>query len=211
MKIIIALLALITISFSAFSQKDLCFRTGLNLAKHRGDVYPKNTYKIGVNAGFTYDIEVIDNLFFRPGLYFTIKGTRDQIKHDNNSPWIKRSINQNEIEFPLLIAYKIDINSTYAIDFQAGPYFAYGFGGHQIHHPGNFKQRFYQRHKDGVDQNGSVQYFKRLDIGVNFGAGIDISRFYVGVAYELGFLNIGDFKERVIKPNCLMINVGYYL
>ena len=55
------------------------------------------------------------------------------------------------------------------------------------------------------------EYFKRLDIGVNFGAGVDISRLYVGVIYELGFLKIRDSKERVIKPNCLMFNVGYYL
>ena len=55
------------------------------------------------------------------------------------------------------------------------------------------------------------EYFKRLDIGVNFGAGVDISRLYIGAAYELGFLNIGDFKQRVIKPTCLMINLGYYL
>ena len=212
MKKLIALIAVVTLSISTFSQtKDLCARGGLNLAKHRGDVYPHNANKYGVNFGFTYDFELFNNLYFRPGLYFTMKGTRDKIKHDNNSPWIKRYLNQNEIEFPLLIAYKIKINSTYAIDFQAGPYCGIGFCGHQKHRPGSFKQRFFQRHNDGVNESGSVQYFKRLDLGVNFGAGVDISRLYGGAAYELGFLNIGDFKQRVIKPTCLMINLGYYL
>ena len=98
MKKLIALIALVTLSISTFSQtKDLCARGGLNLAKHRGDVYPHNANKYGVNFGFTYDFELFNNLYFRPGLYFTMKGTRDKIKHDNNSPWIKRYLNQNEI------------------------------------------------------------------------------------------------------------------
>ena len=50
----------------------------------------------------------------------------------------KYYLNQNEIEFPLLIAYKIDINSTYAIDLQAGPYCGIGFCGHQKQRPGSF-------------------------------------------------------------------------
>ncbi|MBO4244779.1 MAG: PorT family protein [Bacteroidales bacterium] len=209
MKKLIALIALITISLSAFSQtKDLCARGGFNFAKHRGDVFPYNKAKFGVNLGFTYDIELFNNLFFRPGLYFTMKGTRDQ-RLDNNGAWLKYYLNQNEIEFPLLIAYKIDINSTYAIDLQAGPYCGIGFCGHLKHRPGNFKQRYYQRH--GMAKVKDSEYFKRLDIGVNFGAGVDISRLYVGVIYELGFLKIRDSKERVIKPNCLMFNVGYYL
>ena len=205
MKRILTLLVLITLSISAYSQKDLCFRTGLNLAKHRGDVFPKNTYKIGLNAGFTYDIESMNNLFFRPGLYFTIKGTRNQIKHDNNSPWIKCDYNQNDVEMPLLIAYKIKANSTFAIDFQAEPYIAYGFGGHQKQRPGKFKQRTFERHN-----NESEGYFRRLDVGFNFGAGIDINRFYVGAAFDLGLLKLRE-SQRVLKPNCLMFNVGYYL
>ena len=69
MKKLIALIALVTLSISTFSQtKDLCARGGLNLAKHRGDVYPHNANKYGVNFGFTYDFELFNNLYFRPRL-----------------------------------------------------------------------------------------------------------------------------------------------
>ena len=204
MKKLIALFTLITLSISAFSQqKDLCVRGGFNIAKHRGDVYAKNEAKYGVNLGFTYDIELIDNLYFRPGIFFTMKGTRDQIY---DKIWHKRSLNQNYIDFPLLVAYKIDINSTCDIDIHAGPYCAIGFCGHNKLSTDDFKQRTFQRHND--EDNG---FYRRLDIGINLGAGVDISRFYIGAAYELGFLKVKNFKDRVIKPNCLMFNVGYYL
>ena len=99
MKKLLALFAVIAITISAASAQDICFRGGLNLAKHIGDASATSKAKFGVNLGATVDFELIDDLYFRPGLMFTMKGA----KYDTGNDVF---VNQNYFEVPLGFAYK---------------------------------------------------------------------------------------------------------
>lgn len=196
MKKLLALFAVIALTLSAASAQDFCLRAGMNLANHIGDKDEYSQVKVGLNAGVTVDFELIDDLYFRPGVLFTMKGGRTNQGDDKYK-------NQNYLEVPLFFAYKIDINRNLGIDFQTGPYMALGvFGKTKNKTQGTDWKTFKRKGNDAVH---------RFDLGWNFAAGVDIDQFYFGFGYEFGFLKLRDNSNWKPKNGCFMFNFGYYL
>lgn len=203
MKKFLALFAVIAITFSAASAQDICLRGGMNLAKHIGTYPYFNKVKFGVNLGATVDFELVDDLYLRPGLFFTMKGGRKNAGDDE-------FCNQNYFEIPVDVAYKIEFNRNLALDIQAGPYFAVGFCG---------KNKNKTKHKEDPNytypktfkNNAKDWQIHRFDLGLNFGIGMDVDQFYFGLGYDLGLLKLYDDDHHKRKNSCLMFNFGYYL
>ena len=198
MKKLLALFAVIAITISAASAQDICFRGGLNLAKHIGDASATSKAKFGVNLGATVDFELIDDLYFRPGLMFTMKGA----KYDTGNDVF---VNQNYFEVPFVFAYKLDLNGDLALDFQTGPFVAVGFCG-------KIKNKTTDNNRSTFKRNGNDEYH-RFDLGWNLGIGVDVDQFYFGLGYDWSFLKLRDdnhdhWKQ---KNGCFMFNFGYYL
>lgn len=61
------------------------------------------------------------------------------------------------------------------------------------------------------DEEGSTGAgAKRFDVGLQFGAGITLARhYYLGVAYEFGFVNMFKNNGSSSKNSNFMINIGY--
>lgn len=196
MKKLLALFAVIALTLSAASAQDFCLRAGMNLANHIGDNDTYRQVKVGLNAGVTVDFELLDDFYFRPGALFTMKGGRTNKGDDVYK-------NQNYLEVPLFFAYKVDVNRSFAIDFQTGPYLAVGLFGKTKNKTRKTDWKSFKH-----DGNNAVH---RFDFGWNVAAGVDVDQFYFGFGYEFGFLKLYDNDNWKPKNGCFMFNFGYYL
>ena len=191
MKRLILIIALIAFSVSAAFSQHICARAGLNITKFISDANIFTTVKPGANAGATVDLSLGKDFFFRPGMMFTMKGA-----HYDNS----RYDNLNYLELPLLMAYKERVGHNMAVDFQTGPYLSVGISGKINKKAENYAVPSF------------VNEYRKFDFGWNFGMGLDINRFTIGISYDCGLYKLRDhyYSQDVQKNGCLMINFGYY-
>ena len=191
MKRLTLIIALIASTISAAFSQDFCARAGLNITKFISDANIFTTVKPGANAGVTVNLALGKDFFVRPGVMFSMKGA-----HYANS----RYDNLNYLEFPILMAYKERVGHNMAVDFQTGPYLSVGLGGKINKKAENFD---WPSFADGE--------YRRFDFGWNFGMGLDINKFTIGIAYDCGLYKLRDhYNQDVQKNGCLMINFGYY-
>jgi hypothetical protein len=155
----------------------------------------KGTYsdlktKGGINLGLFFDVPITKRFSFQPKLMFSAKGTDYKIDS------VQYSLSPVYIEVPLNIGYRLGNISLFV-----GPYFACGIGGLKMDQQGNLKDISF-----GSGQNKDM---KQLDVGLNFGLGINIRGFQISAQYGLGLANIApnttvysEMKNRVIGISC---------
>ena len=100
-----------------------------------------------------------------------------------------------------MVSYRYDFGDAAQLQFNVGPYFAYGIGG-------KYKE------EEG-DEEYSSDFFdedtKKFDMGLQVGGGVTISKhYYIGAAFEWGFTNLWkDADDESLKTRNFMINIGY--
>jgi hypothetical protein len=173
-------------------------RGGLNLAYMKvkeGHVSNTGDTRTSFNAGVSVDIPLLQSIYLQSGLYYTSKGTK--YKDDD---W-KETSSANYLEIPVLASYRYDFGDAAQLQFNVGPYFAYGIGG-------KYKE------EEG-DEEYSSDFFdedtKKFDMGLQVGGGVTISKhYYIGAAFEWGFTNLWkDADDESLKTRNFMINIGY--
>lgn len=88
------------------------------------------------------------------------------------------------------------------MQFNVGPYLAYGIGGKVKVTDGS--------DEDEEDFFGDDSGAKRFDAGLHIGAGITVAQhYYLGVAYQWGWVNINEDSDLTVKNKNFMINLGY--
>lgn len=173
-------------------------RVGLNLA-NMVDKDDKVSYKTDTrtsfNAGVMVDIPLLQSIYLQSGLYYTSKGFKDK-----GDDW-KTTASADFIELPILASYRYDFGDAAQLQFNFGPYFAYGIGGKWKEENGN------KEYSDDFFDDDTHKF----DMGLQVGGGVTISQhYYIGVAYEWGLTNLWkDSDDDSLKSKNLMINVGY--
>ncbi len=162
-------------------------RAGMNISSLSGDADGFDS-RIGYHVGAIMDWNVAGNLYVQPGLFFTTRGVKE-------GDW---KMNANYLQIPISVAYRFPVSDTFKIDVNAGPYFAMGIGG-------KYKQDGF---KDS-DIFGDEGDCKRFDAGLRVGAGVQISKFSVGLIYDLGLANISKADGVDLKNGAFQISVGY--
>ena len=161
-KIITSVLALfIVVAFTNQANAQLEARAGLVLAKIKSGFFGVTTSsdaRIGAQLGVTYDKSINDNISFRPGLMYTMKGGSG----DDDSGGSEGGT-LGYIGIPLDFVYSTPISEN-TLSFHAGPYLDY-----LLH---------------GTD--GATDVFKSTDFGFNIGAGFDLGQIGFGVNISTG-------------------------
>jgi len=118
--------------------------------------------------------------------------------------------NLNYLEMPLLAVFQISFGEKTRLEFQIGPYVAYGICGKYKLEVGTNMVK---------DKNGNYSaeseyekfpsfkesaLFKRFDCGGNLGLGVNYDHFYIGAAYELGAITFMSSTN-----HCFSVNLGY--
>lgn len=202
MKLFVVVIAL-AITTESFAQ-GFGIKAGLNLSNmlSEDDEFVYSDYydnKAGFHLGVTAEFPVSEMFSFETGLLFTQKGLKI------TNIWgmkVDVSLNLNYLEVPLLGKVTYDLGGA-SIYGQLGPYVGFGLSG---------KWKSEDEEEDvewGSDE--MKDDFKRLDFGLNIGAGAQISNITIGATYGLGLANISPDDYRGYRENhrVIAISIGY--
>jgi hypothetical protein len=178
---------------SGLAQVKTEYIIGLNLStitlKTNG-VSSKASTPAGIHFGGLIEVPLKGRFTLQPGLLFSAKGS------DYKVDTIEFSISPIYIEVPVNAVYSFG-SDVVKISLFAGPYFACGVGGYKFESGSEIESiRF------GSGKNRDLMPF---DIGLNFGAGINIKGLLVSAQYGMGLANISptasadtEMKNKVI-------------
>jgi hypothetical protein len=173
-------------------------KVGLNLStmtlKSSGVSFDPKTY-VGFNAGVIAEISLPANLALQPGIFYSAKGSKFTFGEESGT------ISPSFIEIPVNVLYKFDVGGL-KIFVNAGPYFAYGIGGKIKSGSESQDIEFGSAEKDDL---------KPLDIGLNVGAGVEISNIIISANYGLGLANLSPVttNDTEMKIKVIGFSLGY--
>jgi len=213
--IIKTILITIALSIGVFANaqdKPLTFgvKAGMNLSNFSGDGAKGSDAKVGFNVGLTLDYAFSQDLYLMTGLEFSMKGAKDEgpVSEGDVSFNGKETSNPMYLQIPIHIGYKFPVTDNTNLVLHVGPYVAYGIAG---------KYKL-----DGIGTVGDVSghikpeidFFsddraKRFDFGLGLGIGVEFGKFGVGLGYDLGLLNISQYKEAKVRNMNAYLTVGY--
>ena len=169
-------------------------RGGLNFSSLSGDdAFDETGTKSGINLGIIFDIPITSEIYFQPGLYYSVKGASDMVvKTHSKSNWTtnKEDLDMKFVEIPLLVSYHYDVKEDVQLQGAIGPYVAYGIS------------------SDLFDDNVLSNPDNRLDAGLRLEVGAVYQKhYYAGLGYESGLKDLGS--EINARSTNFFINIGY--
>lgn len=201
MKKLILFAALITFGISAYSQVEIRPYAGLNfsnVSKAPDNISTKA--KVGSQIGAS--VMFGHQLYFNPSISYFWRSTEFSSSGDNSlEQSLKTDQKVSGVSIPLLVGFKF-------LDAGNDPFFnARVFGG-----PSMMFMSTQKYTNNLVDE--SVDWNK-TQWAAQLGAGLDISIFFLDVAYEFGLSKMNDPKDgssiKDIKNNTFFINAGVRL
>ena len=201
----------------------LCFQSyaqtfgikgGLNLSnmlmEEDGETWSDDfKMKPGFHIGGVVDFPFTDLLSLETGLILDTKGFK--AKEEGSGYSYKETLNLYYLDIPVILKVGFDVGSNVRIFGDAGPYIGVGLSG-------KVKSVYEDQGSEETDEekiewgNTDDDHLKRLDYGLTFGGGVEISAFVIGISYDLGLANISAYTdyETKIKNRVLKIYFGYW-
>lgn len=187
LKIIIALLLLVSISQFTFAQgssDSSNFKFGIKGGVNFSNLYTQNVESNNVLTGFNLGIfaklPITSSFAIQPELLYTTKGA--QLTYNNYFVNGTAKFNLNYIELPVLLV----VNLTNNFNLHAGPYVAYLVDGTATNNP--------QGTVFDIQNNLSNKDYNKFDTGLAVGLGFDANKIGFGARYNYGLQKVG--KER---------------
>lgn len=148
----------------------------------------------GIHFGGLIEIPIKRNFTLQPALLFSAKGSNYKIDT------VEFSMSPIYIEVPVNAVYSFG-SDVVKISLYSGPYFAVGMGGYKIVSGGELKNIMYG---SGVNKD-----LKIFDIGLNFGAGLNIKGLLISAQYGLGITNVSPVKKNVSEMKNRVIGISF--
>ena len=176
-------------------------RIGMTMANFSGDDVDMDA-KTGLTLAGTVGVRLSDSapVFLESGLYYTERGAKKD----------KEFVNYNNLEIPLLIKYGFQANDQIAVLPFFGPVFSYAMSGktkqykivngvptNELEKVGTFDEK--KAHTGG---------FKRANMGLKLGCGVEYSNLYAELGYHFGITNVCKNDDFTAHSNALFLNVG---
>jgi hypothetical protein len=203
------IVAILALSAKSFSQT-FGVKAGLNLSnivmKDNTDRYDDDfNMKPGFHLGGTVEFPINKTFTFEPGLLLSTKGVKETYSESGYD--YSNTLNLYYLDIPLTGKAYFNVGSI-KIYGAFGPYLAIGLSGKSKTQETGFSD---QTHTISWGSDSENDDLKRLDLGLIFGAGVEISSFEIGLAYNLGLKNISSYTGDGFKVNnrVLAISFGY--
>lgn len=199
-----------------YSQVTKSLRLGANFSSQKmefqgsefqGYEAPNTKILPGFNVGMLVDIEVNEIFSVETGMLLSSKGYR--IIESEEGMSYKERHHMFYFDVPINAKYTLEQNN-YNLFVTAGPYLAVGFFGKGV-----------EISNDGEEETTKVIDYlwgkeeeydqKRLDVGINIGAGLEIGPLIIGVNYGHGLMNISKFDELSVKNRVFSISIGTFI
>ena len=155
----------------------------------------------GFQAGVIAEIGLGKSFALQPGFLYSAKGSSFSLSGYD----LEMKIKPNYLEVPVNAIYKIEAGPV-SVLLMAGPYFGYGIGG-------NYTVTSAQETIDDAIKYGSGtdNDLKPFDFGLNFGGGVELSRFQLAIQYGLGLTNLSPVTDNGAeqKNKVMTISLAY--
>lgn len=179
-------------------------RGGLNVASMSMKDDSNYKSRAGFNAGVAVDFPIMESFYIQSGLYYTTKGFKFEYGYEGYE--FEDKLNIGYLEIPILASYRYNFNDANQLQFNFGPYFAYGLHG-KVKEKETYRGRTYEEDYDWYKDNDNT---KRFDMGLQLGLGVTLAKhYYVGLAYEFGLISQVKDSDGYFKTRNFMVNVGY--
>ncbi len=164
--------------------------------------------KVGLNVGIMAEKPVINSLSVKAGLFYTMKGAKNGGRDTGFGATLHTTLDPGYLEIPVMASYRYQLNERIRLQFDFGPYFAFGLHGKDVKKVSGGAS---SPTKTVYKLFGSDGQMNRFDLGLRFGPEIVFNnKLRAGIAYEIGFTNAMKGEENSgIKNSNFMINVGY--
>jgi hypothetical protein len=172
----------------------------LNGKSQNGD---KLTNKLmpGFHGGVNVLIPIAPEIYFQPGLLFSVKGASSDligIPHD-------LKIKLNYLELPLNLLYRGQLGDNFVL-LGFGPYAGYAISGKTIVNDVKEKIRF----ENSVGSGASGTYMRAFDAGANIFAGYELSGgLFFTLNAQLGLININPDYTSIADDKSMLKNTGF--
>lgn len=209
-KFIISLAALFlaataTLNAQTYEKNIFGVRAGLNISNmsmKMGGIKLSPDAKAGLNVGGSYQRLLTESLplYLETGLYVSQYGCSFESMSDARySAWT--------LQVPLSVNYKFYI-SDFTLYPSAGLYYSFGLGGKVS---STYDDPFTgETQTVSSDLYAKENGFSRSDFGLRFAANAEYKRIYLGLAYNLGLLNLNTAGDGLKATwGCFSISVGY--
>lgn len=220
---------LLTLFVSNRSHAQISFgpKVGLNLAKivyTSGGEGVNSKMITSFNAGGFVNFKIMDNFYFETGISISGKGVLQELNYkqvlfgDTLTLIGNGKMTPLYIEVPINALYKVDLNGA-KLQLFAGPYLAFGIGGN---YSNNYIAYYSNSPSDPMlnNESGKITFgsdasktMQMLDFGLNAGAGIEYSNFFLRFQYGLGLMNLepNDTKNISVSNRVISIYTGYII
>lgn len=190
---------LVLVLFGTVGFGQIGIRAGVNLADINADGYDGSA-KLGFNLGFFYQIEAGDMVMIQPELNFMQQGSKSSSEFMGTK--IETQLTINYFQVPLMVKAVFGDRSATSFFVEAGPYLGYGLSASSKICLGD------ECESETIDwENDGL---KRLDFGIQAGAGVNINaNLFINARYVLGLANINEDSNETIKNTGINIALGY--
>lgn len=181
-------------------------RAGLNFATMTGDDVDDVDSRTAFHVGVIADIPLLKSLYIQSGVYLTQKGLKynDELDNDIDGEVTAKPM---YLEIPVLASYRYNFSDATQLQFNVGPYFAFGLGG-KVKAEASYENVSASEEVDFFGDDDDQLGGKRFDCGLQVGLGLTFAKhIYVGGAYEFGFTDA--IKDTKAKNSNWMVSVGY--
>ena len=206
------LLAVVLTTNYAQAQFSFGVRAGYNLTRHfqkyeAAEVF-KSNFRPGFQIGVVGEYAVTDAFAIQPAFLFTTQG--GNYKNKDVDSWATRQINY--LQIPINAVYKLNLGGPKLL-LQAGAYLGYAVSGKHKwknnfdwYDEGEYKIKFGYDHEERM--------IRPFDYGVGWSAGLQLSKFQIGVGYNLGLANLSTVPRtwnESLKGDCWAFTLTYLL
>ena len=173
----------------------------------------------GARVGVDADFSVIDagavNFSIRPGVHFSMKGSKYANGLDLGSLGsFSGSVTDHLYYLDVPVLANVGFNAGgFGVYVNAGPYVGFGVGSSRT--TVTSTETVITDPKTNVDSNSTNLFaedggiYKPFDWGFQLGAGVEFNRFLVGVGTQFGLGNISRFDNVSVKNSDFFVTVGY--
>lgn len=196
-----SILLFFAILMPAKAQIHLGVRAGLNLANMSVKNLPSgfdNKMVPSFNLGGFAGMDITKRIGIESGLYLSGKGIKSEFSQNlfimSVSGFVK--VTPLYLEVPVNAVYNLDMKAV-KLRFYAGPYLAYGIGGRVNSEfsatglPVDLSSLGLVNESRNINfGSDSLSDIKPFDFGLNFGIGVQVSKFIFTIQYGMGLVNI---------------------
>ena len=191
----------------------------------------------GHHIGITMDIPFSEKLSLQPSVLYSTKGNKYNYSYSQNSLSFVSSFETSQeiklsyLEIPIHLKLSFPVGK-FKIFGAFGPYIAFGVAGSiNFENSSNYNGNSYSyknesdvnwgsptsTNSNGFDitPNRDQTYLKRLDYGMGYGLGFEVSSLQIMASYNEGLLNIYSIDDNLpnnsVKNNVIRISVAYFI